>query len=199
MACSKSSRAAAPFAGSSRIAGYRPFSSQAWKKNVQSMYRRSSAMRRLDGPQPGERRRDQILGAARRSWCGSRARRESAAAAFAPSRRAGRGAAPARRGSSGRSRSRRPGRAAGRRRRRRVRRRARGPSAASTSGAISTAVCWRDVVAPPISSGRSSPRRSISLATLTISSSDGVIRPERPTASHPSLDGGVEDPCRRAP
>jgi len=38
-----------------------------------------------------------------------------------------------------------------------------------------------DVVAPPISSGRSSPRRSISRATLTISSSDGVISPESPT------------------
>ena len=32
----KRSRATSPFSGSSRIAGYRPLSSQAWKKNVQS-------------------------------------------------------------------------------------------------------------------------------------------------------------------
>ena len=31
------------------------------------------------------------------------------------------------------------------------------------------------------------PRRSISFATFTISSSDGVIRPETPTMSHFSL------------
>ncbi len=49
-----------------------------------------------------------------------------------------------------------------------------------------TAVCWREVVAPPMSSGSFSPRRCISVATLTISSSDGVIRPDRPTASAPS-------------
>ena len=53
------------------------------------------------------------------------------------------------------------------------------------SGAIRTAVCWRDVVAPPTSSGSCSPRRSISFATTTISSSDGVIRPDRPTTSQP--------------
>ena len=51
------------------------------------------------------------------------------------------------------------------------------------SGATRTAVCWREVVAPPTSSGSSIPRRSISLATMTISSSDGVISPERPTTS----------------
>ena len=39
------------------------------------------------------------------------------------------------------------------------------------------------VVAPPISSGRSSPARSIWPATWTISSSDGVINPLRPTRS----------------
>ena len=49
-----------------------------------------------------------------------------------------------------------------------------------------TAVCWREVVAPPISSGSSSSRRCISVATDTISSSEGVISPESPTASHPS-------------
>ena len=37
------------------------------------------------------------------------------------------------------------------------------------------------------------PRRSISFATCTISSSDGVIRPERPIRSAPSRDRGVED------
>ena len=49
-----------------------------------------------------------------------------------------------------------------RRRRRRATRRARAPSRCAYAGAIRTAVCWRDVVAPPISSGSSSPRRSIS-------------------------------------
>src|SRR5205823_4046186 len=44
----------------------------------------------------------------------------------------------------------------------------------------------RDVVAPPISSGSSIPRRSISRATSTIWSSDGVISPDRPTTSAPS-------------
>ena len=51
------------------------------------------------------------------------------------------------------------------------------------SGAIFTAVCCRLVVAPPISSGSVKPRRSISCATNTISSSDGVIRPLRPMMS----------------
>ena len=46
-----------------------------------------------------------------------------------------------------------------------------------------TAVCWREVVAPPISSGVVMPRRCISPATFTISSSDGVIRPDSPTMS----------------
>jgi hypothetical protein len=50
-------------------------------------------------------------------------------------------------------------------------------------GAIFTAVCCLEVVAPPISSGMDMPRRSISAATFTISSSDGVIRPDRPTMS----------------
>ena len=54
------------------------------------------------------------------------------------------------------------------------------------AGAIRTAVCCFEVVAPPISSGRSRPRRSISSATWTISSSDGVISPDRPTTSAPS-------------
>ena len=48
-----------------------------------------------------------------------------------------------------------------------------------------TAVCAREVVAPPTSSGMVSPRRCISEATLTISSSDGVISPDSPTASAP--------------
>src|SRR6266571_383308 len=41
-ACPNSSRAAAPWEGLSRIAGYLPLSSQAWKKKVQSTYSRSS-------------------------------------------------------------------------------------------------------------------------------------------------------------
>ena len=54
------------------------------------------------------------------------------------------------------------------------------------SGAILTAVCCRDVVAPPISSGSDSPRRSISCAASTIWSRDGVIRPDSPTTSAPT-------------
>jgi len=50
-------------------------------------------------------------------------------------------------------------------------------------GAILTAVCTRDVVAPPISSGMEKPSRCISRATWAISSSDGVMRPERPITS----------------
>lgn len=51
------------------------------------------------------------------------------------------------------------------------------------TGSIFTAVCALDVVAPPIISGLLIPRRSISRATKTISSSDGVINPERPMMS----------------
>lgn len=46
-----------------------------------------------------------------------------------------------------------------------------------------TAVCALDVVAPPSNSGMSNPCRSISCATPTISSSEGVIRPDRPMMS----------------
>ena len=46
-----------------------------------------------------------------------------------------------------------------------------------------TAVCALLVVAPPISSGTSKPSRVISLATCTISSSDGVISPLKPMMS----------------
>ena len=46
-----------------------------------------------------------------------------------------------------------------------------------------TAVWALDVVAPPISSGTFSPARVISSATVTISSSEGVIRPLRPMMS----------------
>ena len=80
---------------------------------------------------------------------------------------------------------------------------ARRPSPRSTGPwyfcATLTAVCAREVVAPPISSGISKPCRSISDARLTISSSDGVISPERPMMSAPSCLGGVEDLLRRAP
>ena len=50
-------------------------------------------------------------------------------------------------------------------------------------GSILTAVWIRDVVAPPISSGVVMPSRSISDATWTISSSDGVISPDSPMMS----------------
>ena len=46
-----------------------------------------------------------------------------------------------------------------------------------------SAVWTFDVVAPPISSGMVMPARFISSATVTISSSDGVIRPDRPIMS----------------
>ena len=49
-----------------------------------------------------------------------------------------------------------------------------------------TAVCARDVVAPPISSGISKPCRSISEARFTISSRDGVMSPDSPMTSAPS-------------
>ncbi len=49
-----------------------------------------------------------------------------------------------------------------------------------------TAVCAREVVAPPSSSGMSKPWRSISLATRTISSRLGVIRPDSPMMSAPT-------------
>ena len=44
-------------------------------------------------------------------------------------------------------------------------------------------MCAFDVVAPPINSGKSKPLRCISLATYTISSNDGVIRPDKPIIS----------------
>ena len=50
-----------------------------------------------------------------------------------------------------------------------------------------TEVCAGLVVAPPMSSGRKSPRRCISFATPTISSSDGVISPDSPIMSQLSL------------
>ena len=50
-------------------------------------------------------------------------------------------------------------------------------------GAIFTAVCALLVVAPPMSSGSVRPLRSISRATWTISSSDGVISPLKPMMS----------------
>lgn len=46
-----------------------------------------------------------------------------------------------------------------------------------------TAVCAREVVAPPRSSGMSKPCRFISSATPTISSRLGVMRPESPMMS----------------
>ncbi len=54
---------------------------------------------------------------------------------------------------------------------------------ATRFGAILTAVWTRDVVAPPIRSGVVIPSRSISAATCAISSSDGVISPDRPMMS----------------
>ena len=171
--------------GCSRIAGNLPFRSQAWKKNCQSMY--AARARRASGStraRAGERRHGQVV--ERDPRRGSRAPpRAGAAAALllgvllaqALLQLAVLGVERA---------AAAPGRAA--------------PETTSTTrlasstctvsceyaGAIRTAVCCRDVVAPPISSGRSSPRRSISSATSTIWSSDGVIRPERPTTSAPS-------------
>ena len=57
------------------------------------------------------------------------------------------------------------------------------PPARCNGGAILMAVCARLVVAPPINSGSLKPWRSITFATCTISSSDGVIRPLSPIMS----------------
>ena len=51
------------------------------------------------------------------------------------------------------------------------------------TGSTLTAVCAREVVAPPMRSGISKPWRCISAAKPTISSSEGVIRPDRPMRS----------------
>ena len=61
------------------------------------------------------------------------------------------------------------------------------------SGAMRTAVCCRDVVAPPTRSGSCIPRRSISLATTTISSSDGRDEPREPDDVAVLVDRCVED------
>jgi hypothetical protein len=50
-------------------------------------------------------------------------------------------------------------------------------------GTILTAVCILLVVAPPIRSGTRRPRFSISCATVIISSSEGVMRPDSPMMS----------------
>ena len=50
-------------------------------------------------------------------------------------------------------------------------------------GAIFTAVCMRLVVAPPMSSGTLMPCLPSSRAKCTISSSEGVMSPERPITS----------------
>ena len=50
---------------------------------------------------------------------------------------------------------------------------------------IFTAVWAREVVAPPMSSGMVNSCRCISAARLTISSSEGVIRPLSPITSAP--------------
>ena len=55
----------------------------------------------------------------------------------------------------------------------------------SYSGAMRTAVCMRDVVAPPIIKGIVIFLRFISLATWTISSRDGVINPLKPIIDTP--------------
>ena len=53
----------------------------------------------------------------------------------------------------------------------------------SYCGAIFTAVCIREVVAPPINKGCCILRRFISWATCTISSNEGVIKPLNPIMS----------------
>ena len=62
-----------------------------------------------------------------------------------------------------------------------------------------TAVWARDVVAPPMSSGTRKPARSISVATVRISSSDGVMSPDRPMRSASTLLRGLQDARSRAP
>lgn len=58
------------------------------------------------------------------------------------------------------------------------------PHRFDTEGQFFTAVCALEVVAPPINKGMLKPLRCISLATNTISSKDGVIRPDNPMMSH---------------
>ena len=175
-ASSKSSRAA----GCSRIAGYLPFSSQAWKKNCQSMYSRSvarsgSTRRRPVNSGTGRSSNETRCRFSRacangssglRSFSAWRSRSRSWSARFSASSRT-------RRSGSSRSETTPTTREASRT----------WTTGCEYAGAIRTAVCWRDVVAPPISSGRSIPRRSISRATSTMWSSDGVISPESPTTS----------------
>ena len=56
-----------------------------------------------------------------------------------------------------------------------------------------TAVCWREVVAPPISSGSSSSRRCISVATDDHLVERGRDQPGEPDGVAALLDGRVED------
>ena len=53
----------------------------------------------------------------------------------------------------------------------------------AVAGDLLAAVWAREVVAPPINSGTVNPSRSISLATCAISSSEGVMSPDRPMTS----------------
>ena len=184
-ALSYSSRAAAPYCGWSRIAGKRPFSSHAAKKNVQSMYGTSSSSGTSTTRRPMNDGVGQRLRASSRSSAGWRSavcvrqQRPLLPRAVLLAQRLLQSAVA--------SRSNAPrcvvAQQARRRRRPRATRRARAPSAARTPARSS----------PPCAAGWSSrrrsaaaasmPRRSISLATYTISSSDGVIRPLRPIMS----------------
>ena len=194
---SKSSRATAPFSGSSRIAGIPALQLPGVEEELPVDVLAQRREVRLDEPRARERRRREVVHVPvdRRSARRVPREREQRLAPLLGVQRAEpllvscgsrRRAAP-RRSASSRSATTPTTRDASR---------------TCTvgwpySGAIRTAVCCFEVVAPPIRSGRSRPRRSISFATSTISSSDGVIRPERPTTSQPSSTRGVEDPVRR--
>ena len=172
------------------------------------------------GPTRGRRTASRCTGRARRAAARPRACRRTAAPAgrrsatphavrarrgerqqrlARSSPRAGRAAAPGARGSPRRASRGASGRAAPRRRRRRGSRRARARSRCAYSGAIFTAVCCRDVVAPPISSGSSS-RAALHLARDV----DHLVerRRDQPREAD-DVDalalGGVEDLARPAP
>ena len=58
----------------------------------------------------------------------------------------------------------------------------------------------REVVAPPINNGTVNPKRSISFATYTISSNEGVIKPESPIISTSRIHTAVKiDPHYSGP
>ena len=157
---------------------------------------RASAARRARAPvNAGARGRRRARRSASRFSRAARERQQRPALALGVELR---GAAPARRGSRRRASARRVGvEQLGRRRRRRATRRARGRSACVYSGAIRTAVCCREVVAPPIE------QRQLEPAPLhLLRDDDHLVERRRDQPGEPDdvavlLDRGVEDRVAR--